>query len=91
MKAIKIKMQAGKSNSNSLVEIDSVYIIGCQNSGFFKKEMLYEFLKDNPGQIQVDRYPYPDVIPAKSANGEKYVKSSPNSYGIDNLLSLPRE
>ena len=32
-----------------------------------------------------------NVIDAISANGEKYVRSSPDDYTHDNLLSLPRE
>lgn len=91
MKATKIKMKYGKYNSYDVMEIDSIYITECQNPGYFKKENLYDYLKKNPGTIQVNRYPYPNVIPAISYYGEKYVKSSPNEYGHDNLLSLPRE
>ena len=91
MKATKIRMKYGKYNSYDVMEIDSIYITECQNPGYFKKENLHDFLKKNPGAIKVDRYPYPNVIPATSYYGEKYVKSSPNEYGHDNLLSLPRE
>lgn len=91
MKATKIKMKAGCGKSDSLLEIDSVYITGCTNPGYFKKEVLHDYLKKNPATIQVDLYPYPNVIPATSVKGEKYVKSSPNSSNKDNLLCLPRE
>ena len=91
MYATKIRMQQGCYYSQNLLEIDAVYIEGCNNPGFFKKEVLHDFLKKNPGSIQVKVYPYPDVIPATSSKGEKYVRSSPNGSTHDNLLELPRE
>ena len=91
MYATKIKMQQGCYNSQSLLEIDSVYIEGCTNPGFFKKATLHNYLKDNPGTIKVKIAPYPEVIPATSPRGEKYVKSAPNDHTYDNLLDLPRE
>ena len=91
MKAVKIKMKAGCRTSNNLTEIDEIYITGCTNPGYFKKAVLHDYVKKNPGSIQVDIWPNPNVVDAVSANGEKYVRSSPNAYGHDNLLSLPRE
>ena len=91
MYATKIKMQQGCRYSQNLTEIDSVYVEGCTNPGFFKKSVLHDYLKDNPGAIKVKISPYPAVVPATSSKGEKYVKSAPNAYGYDNLLSLPRE
>lgn len=91
MFATKIKMKPGCHFSNNLLEIDSVYIEGCNNPGFFKKDVLYDYLKENPGSIQVKIWPYPNVIPAVSGNNEKYVRSTPNNYTHDNLLDLPRE
>lgn len=91
MKAIKIKMKSGCGTSYNLLEIDSIYLTGCTEERYYEKDVLYDYLVKNPGSIQVNIYPYPNVIPATSANGEKYVKSAPNSSSIDNLLSLPRE
>ena len=91
MYAVKIKMKPGCYSSSDLLEIDSVYIEGCENPGFVKKAVLHDFLKKNPGTIQVKIWPYPNVIPATSSAGEKYVRSSPNDYTHDNLLDLPRE
>ena len=91
MYATKIRMKPGCNRSGNLLEIDSVYIEGCSNPGFFKKEVLHDFLKENPGTIQVKIWPYPTVIPAISDRREKYVRSSPNNYTHDNLLDLPRE
>nr|WP_296463230.1 DUF3892 domain-containing protein [uncultured Acetatifactor sp.] len=34
--------------------------------------------------------PYPNLYPALSSNGEKYVRSEPNDTPNDNLLKLPR-
>lgn len=91
MKATKIKMKPGCGTSNNLLEIDSIYLTGCQEDGYYKKASVHDYVKDNPGSIQVNIYPYPNVVPATSVNGEKYVKSSPNSSDKDNLLCLPRE
>ena len=91
MRATKINMKSGCGKSDNLLEIDSVYVTGCTTPGYYKKEVLHDHLKKNPGTIQVDIWPYPNVVPATSVNNEKYVKSSPNSSNKDNLLCLPRE
>lgn len=93
MKATKIKMKPGCGTSNNLLEIDSIYLTGCKEDGYYKKDKIHDYLKEHPGDIQVDIYPYPNVIPATSPspNYEKYVKSTPNSSNKDNLLCLPRE
>lgn len=91
MKAIKIKMKQGSFNSNNLLEIDQIYLTGCNNEGYFKKHILYDYLKENPGTIQVNVYPYPNLEPVLSTNNEKYVRSESNYTTRDNLLSLPRE
>lgn len=90
MYATKIKMQRGCEHSQNLLEIDEIYIEGCNNPGFFKKAILHDFLKKNPGAIKVKIPPYPDVNPVVSVNGEKYVRSAPNGSARDNLLALPR-
>lgn len=90
MKATKIKMKSGCAYSQSLLEIESIYIEGCQSPGFYKKAILYDHLKKNPGSIAVNIYPFPKLIPALSKNNEKYVRSTANQYEHDNLLDLPR-
>ncbi len=93
MRATKIKMKSGCGTSNNLLEIDSIYLTGSQNDSFYKKDKVHDYLVKNPGGIQVDIHPYPDLIPMTSPAPyyEKYVKSSPNNTTGDNLLSLPRE
>lgn len=54
------------------------------------KESLYDYLKKNPDYIQVNIYPYPNLIPALNSKQEKYVRSEPNDTPNDNLLKLPR-
>lgn len=90
MKATKIKMKPGCSNSYKTTEIDQIYIEGCTRPGFYSKAGVYDCLKRNPRSIQVDIYPYPYLLPALSSNGEKYVRSEPNDTPYDNLLKLPR-
>ena len=92
MLATKIKMKPGCYNSQNLLEIDSIYIDGCNNPGFYKKDILHDHLQDNPKSIKVNINPtYPTLVPAKSTYGEKYVRSTPNNSTQDNLLNLPRE
>lgn len=91
MYVTKIKMKPGCYYSSNLVEIDQLYIIGCETPGYYKKEIIHNYVKDNPGTIKVDKYPYPVVVDAISINGEKYVRSSPNNSTGDNLLALPKE
>ena len=90
MYASAIRMRSNKNYSNDLMEIDSIYIEGCTKPGFYRKEIVYNFLKINPGSISVKHYPYPPLIPATSIYGEKYVKSQANNSTYDNLLMLPR-
>ena len=91
MYAKKIKMMSGCSNSNNTQEIAEIYIDGCTDPGFYPKAVLYDYLKKHPGSIKVYISPYPDVLPALSVRGEKYVRSEPNDTSKDNLLKLPRE
>ena len=90
MKATKIRMKTGCEKSNKTTEIAAIYLEGCNNPQYFLKETLYDYLKKEPGSIQVNLYPYPNLIPALSSNQEKYVRSAPNDTPNDNLLKLPR-
>lgn len=90
MKATKIKMKTGCEYSSKTTEISEIYIEGCTNPGYFSKACLYDYLKKEPGSIQVNIYPYPNLIPVLSSNQEKYVRSEPNDTPNDNLLKLPR-
>ena len=90
MYATQIKMMPGCGNSQKAVEIDEIYVEGCRDPGFYKKAVLHDYLKDNPGTIKVRISPYPDLVPATSARGEKYVRSAPDEYTHDDLLDLPR-
>jgi len=91
VKATRIKMKPGCGTSNNLLEIESVYLTGCEEDDFYTKASIYDYLQKNPGTIQVNIPPYPNVIGAISSNDEKYVKSQSDSSEKDNLLKLPRE
>lgn len=91
MYATRIKMKQGCYYSSSTKEISEIYVEGCNNPGYFAKEVLHDYLKENPHSISVKITPYPYLQPATSANGEKYVRSEPNDTPNDNLLRLPRE
>ena len=86
MYATKIQMKPGCRTSNNLQEIDSIYIEGYPFYRFAKKSEVYDYLNQNPRTIQVAIAPYPYVIPALSAYGEKYVRSEANGTSRDNLL-----
>lgn len=90
MKATKIKMKPGCGTSNNLLEIDSIYLTGAKDEKFYAKAAVHDAVKENPGCIQVNIAPYPNLVPATSAQGEKYVRSAANDSTADNLLKLPR-
>jgi hypothetical protein len=90
MYAKKIKMQQGCASSNNIQEIAEIYLDGCNSPGFFPKATIHDYLTKNPNSIQVNISPYPNLVPAKSNRGEKYVRSEANDTPNDNLLKLPR-
>lgn len=90
MKATKIKMKNGCGTSNNLLEIDAIYLTGCNKEQFYTKAAVHDYIKENPGSIQVNIAPYPNLIPVISSQGEKYVRSAANDSTTDNLLRLPR-
>ena len=91
MYATKIKMKTYCKASMNLTEIEEIYITGNALNGYYKKEYLYTYLQMYPDSIKVNIYPYPNLVPAQSKYGEKYVRSQPNDTQTDNLLKLPRE
>lgn len=87
MKATKIMMKSSNS-SNSLLEIDSIYID--ELCGFIKKEKLYDKIEYENWKVNVDIGPYYPKVEGVISSGEKYVKSVPNDSNVDNLLCLPK-
>lgn len=93
IKAIMIKMHDGQEYSNSVLEIESIYLTGLPNGqpdDFYLKESIHDFVKNiqNPS-IYVDISPYPKLIAATKGT-QKYVRSMPNDTLTDNLLKLPK-
>ena len=85
--ATQLKMNYGRNNSRYPEDIDQIYIY---EYGWYEKESIHNFLKENPGAIVVNIPPYPSLIPAISKNGEKYVRSNPDIYKHDDLMDLPK-
>lgn len=91
IKATKIRMKKDCDNSLKLEEIKDIKLEGdLTNPGWFRKESVHDFIKNKNGEVNVNIYPYPKLI-AITTKTERYVKSTPNKYGYDNLLELPRE
>ena len=90
MYATKIKMNHGCYNSSRCIDINSIYLEGCSEDGFYLKGILHDYLISNPNSIRVKKGSEPYLIPAKSVSSEKYVRSEPNDTIHDNLLCLPR-
>ncbi len=89
--ATKIRMKPNCNYSDNLLEIDMIYLTGeVKQEGWYQKEVIHDFIKDKGGQVKVNISPYPLLQPMVSPKGEKYVRSTPNSSGRDNLLALPR-
>lgn len=83
----RIHMRYGCESSDNVLEIDMLFIDGA----WCAKSIVHDYLVSYPGTIAVGISPYPVLVPAISNNGEKYVKSAPNGWVKDNLLSLPRD
>lgn len=90
MYATKIKMKPWCLNSQNPLEIESIFIEGANPEVFYPKDVIHDFLKQNPNTIRVKLNSQPFLIPALSIYGEKYVKSTPNDSLLDNLMNLPR-
>lgn len=91
IKAVKIRMKQYCNSSMKLEEIKDIKLEGdLTNPGWFSKESIHDFIKNDNGVVNVNIYPYPKLI-AVTMSTERYVKSTPNKYGFDNLLELPRE
>ena len=88
--ATKIKMKPGCYSHNDLTEIDQIFLEGDGYYRFVNKAEVHEKVKWYPGSVKVNIYPYPNVVDAVSAYGEKYVRSQSNTTSSDNLLRLPR-
>ena len=86
--ATKLRMNYGRRNSTYPEDINQIYI---QGHGWYDKEYLHNYLKQNPKSIAVNIYPHPYLIPAISSNREKYVRSNPDPYKHDDLMDLPKE
>ena len=95
--ATQIRMKPSYSNlsdifltlEDQLQEIDEIYLTGAPKEGWLKKKDVHDWLKLG-NKAAVNIAPYPELIPAVSVNGEKYVHSSPNKNEHDNLLNLPK-
>jgi len=59
MFAVKIKMRQGCISSQELLEIDSIYLDGCEDPGFYKKEAIHDYLTMCPNTIHAGIPPYP--------------------------------
>ena len=95
LRVTKIRMRPSSYWSNSLLEIDDLFIQGTDKylnswSGYYDKEKIHDYLKDNPRSIKVEGYDT-YILPKTSLYGEKYVASEANNTQVDNLLRLPRE
>lgn len=91
IKAVKIRMKQYSKDSMRLEEIKDIKLEGdLNNPGWFRKEDVHDYIKNSNGIVNVDIYPYPKLI-AVTTSTDRYVKSTPNKYGYDNLLELPRE
>lgn len=90
MKVTGIKLKRGCGRSYSVLEVDEIYVTGYKVDGFYKKEEVHDFLRMYPGSIRVGIFPFPVLVPAVSANGERYVRSQANGTVHDNLMELPR-
>ena len=91
MFATRIHMNSGCEDSNDLLDIHSVYVIGDIEEKYYTKEELHDYLKKHHNSIKADIFPYAFIVPMDGPGGEKYLRSTPNDAGYDTLMELPRE
>jgi len=93
MVATKISMKKSTAAADELLQIDRVYVVGNVyfQTGWYKTDFLHDYLKSNPGSIQVNLRPFPALAPVTGGRNEKYVMSSLDMQNRDSLLGLPRE
>jgi len=91
MFATKIHMNSGCEDSNDVLDIHSLYMIGYMEEEFYTKEAIHDYLKGHPNSMKADTFPYSFIVAMDGPNGEKYVCTTPNDAGYDTLMELPRE
>ncbi len=92
LKAIAIRLNWGCTSPKSCNDISEIRIRDTWGTEDWKaKGVVHDIVKASPGAVQVNIAPYPDLVPATSMYGEKYVRSEPNDTEHDNLLKLPRK
>lgn len=88
-KAIAIRLNWGCTSPKSCNEISEIKIRDdLWGTEWKTKAFVHDKVKASPGSIKVNIAPYPDLVPATSIKGEKYVRSEPNDSEHDNLLKL---
>ncbi len=92
-KAIEIRLNSGCISPKSCNDISEIKIRDefIKTEEWKTKAFVHDKVKAFPGSIKVNIAPYPDLVPATSIKGEKYVRSEANDTEHDNLLKLPRE
>ena len=79
MYVTKIKMKPGCYYSSKLIEIDQLYITGCQTPGYYKKAVVYDFLKEcGTYYLATDDNGQPRVRPFGTVNefeGKLYIQT----------------
>jgi len=90
MIAVKILMKKDAVNSNSPKDIEGIGISNGKVCNVYAVADLFNYLKENPNiKVYVkDSNSY--LIPLRATNGDKYIRSIPNSEIIDLLMNLPR-
>ena len=85
MRAIKIMMRAETPNSNSPKDIVSLYI----ENDLGRIEVYDMLIEYSHNRIFINNS-MAYLIPVRSMNGQKYVRSLPNNNTIDEIMKLPR-
>ena len=90
----KIKMKPGCLYSEKLTDIQEFYSDGmrCTPPGWYSVEVVWTHLLKSPWKpIHLNVYPYPYLIPAKTADGVIYIRSTVENSMRDHIFDLPRE
>jgi len=88
--AEKIRLTTRKNKDINYSDIKSIYIDFGMGLNEYSKEIIHDFLIDNPYSIKAKIQPYPFLIPYKDKNGNKQVVAVDINSKIEYLIKLPK-
>lgn len=91
MNAVKIVMRENSYSSNNPKDIVGIFIESEAGDIIeFSITQLYDYLSEYSDKRIYVKNSSSYLIPVRAFNGQKYIRSMPNSNILDELMTLPR-